>query len=706
MTSGDETMPISSSFMVLERCLATCTTSLHEANQQLKILSSEPALQFQSSAPLARLPASAEIFRPSDDGDVADLDSRLELIDSEAISNLPGMAQSTSKRSSAHTLRSSDSITKREDSMYVIHKMWRGRSTTVGNINSMPMSASGDDLNETSIAAALGHEMDHHESVLLQIDRYSKYVLHPESNIRGLWDVGGCMFVGYDLLFLPIQLLNPPTSTFVSFMSWITRLYWSVDILMSFASGYITSSGQIQLVLSKIAKRYLCTWFILDIAIVLLDWIDLLFPEDNFDAETARVGKATRILRIMRLLRLLRVLRIISSVSIVQERLQQNSEGVKLMSEISKTLATVLILAHFIGCAWFGIADACRDAGTTYWFEHKPNFANDFYLRYITSVHWALAQFQGGMDEFVPHNAYERSFVVWIAVLTFAVSTGIISRLTSLMTQLYILSRKEAQQFSLLRTYLRQNGISTKLASRINRSVKFNIDATRARIQERTVELLDLVSDGLRIELDFERYTRVYSLHRFFGCYTEECPLVMRRVCHQGSTIKWLTDGETIFTGGECLEQPKMYVLMDGKLTYIDLCGRTASLTQDGNEPSSERNFICEHAVWTAWIHSGLLKSAQYTTLCELDLQTFHAVATRFDSADFDPRRYASIYLQILNSRRDEVSDLAMMLTMEEEEELCAALIYKNASSRGGSTRFRKVFSKVRARDSGKARSS
>eukprot|EP00928_Gymnodinium_smaydae_P018928 TRINITY_DN17212_c0_g1_i1.p1 TRINITY_DN17212_c0_g1~~TRINITY_DN17212_c0_g1_i1.p1 ORF type:complete len:308 (+),score=23.79 TRINITY_DN17212_c0_g1_i1:39-926(+) len=278
------------------------------------------------------------------------------------------------------------------------------------------------------------------------------------------------------------------------------------------------------------------------------------------------------------------------------------------------------------------------------------------------------------MDEFVPHNVYERVFIVFIALLTFAVSTGFISRLTSLMTQLYILTKRDAHQLSLLRNYLRQNGISSKLASRINRSVKFNLDASKARVQERAVELLALASSGLRAELDFERYTLIYSQHRFFRCYIEECPLVMRRICHEGSRINWMSDGETLFAGGENPERPKMYVLTEGKLTYIGLNGRIAVIAKVAGEIASDRCFICEHAVWTTWVHMGLLKSAEYTTICELEVKKLHAAATRFYTADFDPRSYATEYVRFLNSRGDELSDLAMKLTIDEETELTSAI--------------------------------
>eukprot|EP00928_Gymnodinium_smaydae_P018929 TRINITY_DN17212_c0_g1_i2.p1 TRINITY_DN17212_c0_g1~~TRINITY_DN17212_c0_g1_i2.p1 ORF type:complete len:318 (+),score=29.51 TRINITY_DN17212_c0_g1_i2:39-956(+) len=279
------------------------------------------------------------------------------------------------------------------------------------------------------------------------------------------------------------------------------------------------------------------------------------------------------------------------------------------------------------------------------------------------------------MDEFVPHNVYERVFIVFIALLTFAVSTGFISRLTSLMTQLYILTKRDAHQLSLLRNYLRQNGISSKLASRIHRSVKFNLDATKAHVQERAVELLSLASSGLRAELDFERYTRIYNQHRFFRCYIEECPLVMRRICHEGSRINWMSDGETLFAGGENPERPKMYILIEGQLTYICLNGSTAAISKVEGERAWDRCFICEHAVWTTWVHMGLLKSAEYTTICELDVKKFQAVATRFHTADFDPRLYAANYLRLLNTRGEELSDLAMNLSVEEETLLRSVMI-------------------------------
>eukprot|EP00434_Breviolum_minutum_P033062 symbB.v1.2.029250.t1/scaffold3178.1/size61925/5 len=52
-------------------------------------------------------------------------------------------------------------------------------------------------------------------------------------------------------------------------MSWITSIYWLLDIPASFLVGYaILEEGTVEMRITKIARKYLRTWFIFDLIIV------------------------------------------------------------------------------------------------------------------------------------------------------------------------------------------------------------------------------------------------------------------------------------------------------------------------------------------------------------------------------------------------------------------------------------------------------
>merc|ERR1740130_1183783 len=100
------------------------------------------------------------------------------------------------------------------------------------------------------------------------------------------------------------------------------------------------------------------------------------------------------------------------------------------------------------------------------------------------------------------------------------------------MTQWYIIGSQQAQQLTLLRRYLSQNGISKKLALRVQRNAKFSMKEEQKHMPESGVALMKHVSEPLHVELHFEMYNPMLQVHPFFARYVEECPHVVRKVCH------------------------------------------------------------------------------------------------------------------------------------------------------------------------------
>merc|ERR1712190_267911 len=109
---------------------------------------------------------------------------------------------------------------------------------------------------------------------------------------------------------IPLGFFDPPSSVFLEAASWILRLFWTFDMALTFNSGFMTSDGAIELRRKKIVSRYLRTWFILDVLVVSVDWIEFFVSAVVSEGlSMARFGKVGRILRILRLFRLLRLAR-------------------------------------------------------------------------------------------------------------------------------------------------------------------------------------------------------------------------------------------------------------------------------------------------------------------------------------------------------------------------------------------------------------
>merc|ERR1719218_233346 len=109
-----------------------------------------------------------------------------------------------------------------------------------------------------------------------------------------------------------------------------------------------------------------------------------------------------------------------------------------------------------------------------------------------------MTQFCGSSDIY-PHNTSERAFAVCVLLFGFLVSAYVVSSITSSMTRLQIVTAHQATQVDLLKRYLSDNGISAKVALRVQRNALFAMEEVKKHTPESSIELLELVSAPLRV---------------------------------------------------------------------------------------------------------------------------------------------------------------------------------------------------------------
>jgi len=401
--------------------------------------------------------------------------------------------------------------------------------------------------------------------------------------------------------------------------------------------------------LGKISKRYVTTWFAADFCLVGIDWMEKGWSDG---LGYARIGKAGRVFRILRLLRLLRLFRIRGRSNLwIAEHI--HAEWLIILVDILKIAAFVVGLAHLMACAWFGLGVMDTDLPT--WVASQEVDSMTFEHKYVFSLHWALTQFTGGMDEIRPHNVIERTFAVAVYVFSFMAASVFVSNLTSSMTRLHFITNQQTRQFAILRRYLYRNGVSSYLSLRIQRNAQHAFAARQLHMPEHEVELIKFVSEPLLKNLHFELYTPAVSVHPFFARYCQKCPHVMRKVCHSAITTVLVSSGDTLFDAGEIPASPKVYFLNSGAAQYVAISGHVAEV---------EANVcISEASLWIVWMHMGTLTATCECRFVVLDTKAFQGIVSQFDHPDFDPTDYAEDFVEYLNSRSRgvELTDLPVM---------------------------------------------
>mmetsp|Transcript_4094 Transcript_4094/g.8408 ORF Transcript_4094/g.8408 Transcript_4094/m.8408 type:complete len:808 (-) Transcript_4094:29-2452(-) len=489
-----------------------------------------------------------------------------------------------------------------------------------------------------------------------------RFVVRPSSFRRMAWDLSTFVVMGWDCIVLPMQAFPLPETDFTQAMGLATTVFWTVDIISSFFTGYQEGGTHIEMRPMKIAARYMRSWFLLDLPILIIDWL-LIFQQSVAATNLlgfARVGKALRIARVLRMLRLLRILKVVTLLSEMTGFI--HSEMMMTVFGIVKLTAAISVLNHFIACCWYFVG-SYHDAESTWaeanWvaeLERQGPLGTDLRYRYATSLHWSLTQFTPASMEIVPHNTRERTFVICVIVFALVSFSSFLSSITSSMTHLRQINYSQHQTYELVRRYITDHKVSLDLGNRIYSFIREHKRGQRKRVHEGDIAAFAAMPDTLMLYLHVEVYMPILLHHPFFQQYRDADNAGSLSVCHMCMMEKSLLSGQEHFVPGETAVT--MSFVTGGKLEYAH------GPEEKRFEPVSAGDRICEMVLWMQWEHRGRLTARASRTSVELmtlDSASFRSVVARTVPVP-QCRAYARLYADRLLAAIDQdewaVSDL------------------------------------------------
>lgn len=187
----------------------------------------------------------------------------------------------------------------------------------------------------------------------------AKYIIVPFGTFRITWDLIGGLLIIYCTLVVPLQLCLFPDEHIpvIAALDWIMLVFFSLDIPINFNTSHFSAvTGALVSSHYLIAKRYVTSWFVIDVAST-VPW-EFLSSGSDEDAKSARL---IRVLRIVKVLRVLRMLKILKMKDMVQRIFGSVSLRMRSLGQVIMLLSLVCILAHWTSCIWCGICIWAQD---------------------------------------------------------------------------------------------------------------------------------------------------------------------------------------------------------------------------------------------------------------------------------------------------------------------------------------------------------
>mmetsp|Transcript_58935 Transcript_58935/g.140678 ORF Transcript_58935/g.140678 Transcript_58935/m.140678 type:complete len:818 (+) Transcript_58935:107-2560(+) len=441
-------------------------------------------------------------------------------------------------------------------------------------------------------------------------------MLRPSSPLQFTWEILAIGIVLYDMFELPMQVFEPPKTNFTLAMRWIAQLFWNVDLLVSFRTGYI-NGDKIVMEPRSVAVNYLQTWFSFDILIVGCDWLLYIIESTEGYVLFAKAGKTLKVFRAARTMKMLRLMKMRKAFHTLEDHIVHVVSGCQTpIWGIAKFLLAVVFICHFLCSGWYFIGVS---GGSEGWVKRYAVEELGFWERYLVTFHWCLTQFGAGNSNYVAETSGEYLCNIGVLLVGLLVAALLVSSVTNTFS---IIQQQNADQFHqmwMLRRFCMEHDFPRALSKRIAKHVERHIRSREESLEMGDVKMLSMLSKPLHADVVFHIYLRPLCSHPFLRLLCRDDPYTMRHVATTALQELIIAENDVVFTQGAVAKMA--YNVLSGTMAYRLDIGSEADFVKD--EMVRCPQWISEQVFWFEWVHCGDLDAKSASRCIALDAHGF-----------------------------------------------------------------------------------
>jgi len=434
-----------------------------------------------------------------------------------------------------------------------------------------------------------------------------KVLLEPGSRGAFAFEVARLLFLLVDFFLVPLHVFSlDRTSTALMATNYVQIAFWMFDLLMTFQLGFLDTDGKLNMAVQSVARHYVSGRFSIDVLVLVFEFADkmaLHLQELTIVAQCLKFF--FRLYRLRRVPSLFRALPFFAG-----------SQARKLQFSIALYCFSILLITHWLACAWYVMGQLSLHMDDQSWVETIASAGVG--ERYLLSFQFSMAMFHGETVQ-APQSIFERVYVSAVLFLVFVGNIWLVSTITTAMTHLEILSTRRSSMSGALEKWIRDHKISRELTVKIERSAIKMLDDMEKNAPEANIELLQMISEPLRIEIHYEIHGAVLDTHPFFRCFGLLNPNGIRKICHTAVETRTFAADDLVFCDGDNSHDPKVLFVVSGTLKFFKPDEELDATTE---HEVTVRNWISEGFLWVDdWMHLGDLIAKTDCKLLALDVE-------------------------------------------------------------------------------------
>lgn len=468
----------------------------------------------------------------------------------------------------------------------------------------------------------------------------ARYLIHPNSVGRHLWEVLSIFFIIGEALLIPLTV-GLGMELHEGWL-WTTTVFFSIDIVLSCFTGYY-EHGVLVMDQKRIIRRFVQSTFVVDfVSTVPWEHLGRVLGASSNEQGDLSLLRSARWLKLFRLFRLVRIVKL----NKLMQHLEELIPGMTFMATASllKTFCLFTLLCHWAACAWgfVGSPDrtnhssinapphdisVCEPGGSC-----EPGILGSPWLRrygldnpvhddvgthYLTSLTFAIALITGGEWGMQPGWWAERVYTCIMMVVSFMVCATILSQVVVFVDKFSRDHTAFKENLAIAKEYLVRRKVPRNLRMKVCRYLEFQF---RSRMEHGDcVQFIEQLSPWLRLQVKDHLNREILERHPFFEDMQSSA---FKRVCSIAHTVLY-APGDIVAQRGHAASC--MFFVVAGKLKILN-----RDMSDDKNEILEAPSWLGDQCLFQEITRVRTVICLTHAELLTLPRDLFHTILHEF----------------------------------------------------------------------------
>ena len=337
------------------------------------------------------------------------------------------------------------------------------------------------------------------------------WIILPDNPYKKMWDLLIAFLILYSAIITPYEIAFSDNNK-VSWFEVLIDILLGIDIVLTFFSAYTDDEENLVKNHKKIIKKYLKSWFIVDIISVLP--VSYIFNASGRLSGLTKISKLPKLYRLVKLTKLLRITKM-SSKGNLNKVTKFFMEKLKINANVERLfffVLTFLLMNHLCACFWYFMAKI-EDFSPDSWVVRLGYIDSSNIELYIISFYWTLTTVTTvGYGDITAGTTIERIynlFIMSFGVLLYSFAIGSLSSIVSTLDQK---SEEMNQKLQILSSIKKEFNLEQNIYDKVRKVIKYDL----SRNQKDKMVFLQELPNKLRIELSQIMHDKVIQNFYFF----------------------------------------------------------------------------------------------------------------------------------------------------------------------------------------------